>query len=101
MLIRRPYGVRAAIPDSQGKARGQMVPAGLKRSWLRMLDTHRTGSVAPWWQAFPVYKEHQDRRTIFRWGQFPPRHARIYTSPPQDGVLAWFPISPHFYDQIN
>jgi len=55
--------------------------AGLENFWLRMLDIDCKGSAPPWWQAFRIYKEHLDRRTVFRWGQPPLKPAGVYASP--------------------
>ena len=46
-----------------------------------MLSIDCTVPDTPWWQAFPIYKKHRDRRTVFRWGQPPSEPARVYTSP--------------------
>ena len=46
-----------------------------------MLDSNCNGPNAPWWQAFPVYKELENRRTVFRWGRPPSEPAQSCTSP--------------------
>ena len=34
---------------------------------LRMLTIDCTASGAPWWQTFPLYKSHDNRRIFFQW----------------------------------
>ena len=40
-----------------------------------------TATRRPWWQAFPVYKTHDNRRVGFRWEPTADEHERVYTSP--------------------
>jgi len=42
-----------------------------------------TASAAPWWQIFPVYKSHDNRRMIFQWERVPDEPERICISPLQ------------------
>jgi hypothetical protein len=46
-----------------------------------MLDSNCNGPNAPWWQSFPVYKELEHRRTVFRWDRPPSEPAPVCTSP--------------------
>ncbi len=46
-----------------------------------MLDTGRTGSEVPWWQAFPVHKALQCRRVVFHWERSPADIEPVYASP--------------------
>ena len=43
-----------------------------------------TASAAPWWQTFPVYKSHDNRRVVFQWERIPDEPERVYTSPLQE-----------------
>ena len=52
--------------------------------WLRTLTIDCTASAAPWWQTFPVYKSHDNRRVVFQWERIPDEPERVYTSPLQE-----------------
>ena len=52
--------------------------------WLRTLTIDCTASAGPWWQTFPVYKSHDNRRIVFGWEQIPDEPERVYTSPLQE-----------------
>ncbi len=52
--------------------------------WLRALSIDCTASTAPWWQSFPIYKSHDNRRVVFRWEWIPDEPERVYTSPLQE-----------------
>ncbi|MCK4409667.1 MAG: hypothetical protein KAW67_06250, partial [Candidatus Eisenbacteria sp.] len=43
-----------------------------------------TASAAPWWQTFPVYKSHDNRRVVFQWERALDEPERICTSPLQE-----------------
>jgi hypothetical protein len=45
------------------------------------LTTDCTVSSAAWWQTFPVYRSHGNRRVVFRWEPTPDEPERVYTSP--------------------
>jgi hypothetical protein len=40
-----------------------------------------TAAAAAWWQTFPVYKSHDNRRVVFQWEPTPDRPERMFTSP--------------------
>ena len=65
--------------------------------WLRMLTIDCTAPGAPWWQTFPVYRGHENRRVVFRWERQPAGPERICTSPLQEarryaGILKSDPV---------
>jgi hypothetical protein len=43
-----------------------------------------TASATPWWQTFPVYESHHNRRIVFHWEQALDEPGRICTSPLQE-----------------
>lgn len=49
-----------------------------------MLTIDCTAPGAPWWQTFPVYKGHQNRRVVFQWERPPGEPEQICTSPLQE-----------------
>ena len=52
--------------------------------WLRTLTIDCTTSATPWWQTFPVYKSHDNRRVVFQWKRAPDEPERICISPLQE-----------------
>jgi hypothetical protein len=53
-------------------------------SWLPTLTIDFTTSAAPWWQTFPVYKSHDNRRVVFQWERALDEPGRICISPLQE-----------------
>ena len=51
------------------------------------MATDCTASAAPWWQTFPVYKSHYNRRIVFHWEQALDEPERICISPLQEARL--------------
>ena len=49
-----------------------------------MLTIDCTASATPWWQTFPVYKSHDNRRVVFQWERAPDEPERICISPLQE-----------------
>ena len=48
------------------------------------MATDCTASAAPWWQTFPAYKSHYNRRIVFHWEQALDEPGRICISPLQE-----------------
>ncbi len=49
-----------------------------------MLTIDCTASATPWWQTFPVYKSHDNRRVVFQWERALDEPERICISPLQE-----------------
>jgi hypothetical protein len=49
--------------------------------WLRTLTIDCTVSSAAWWQTFPVYRSHDNRKLVLQWQPTPDEPERVYTSP--------------------
>jgi hypothetical protein len=50
-------------------------------SWLRTLTTDCTASSAAWWQTFPIYRSHDNRKLVLQWQPARDEPERVYTSP--------------------
>ena len=54
---------------------------GASVCWLRTLTIDCTASGAAWWQTFPVYRSHDNRKLVLQWEPTPDRPERVFTSP--------------------